>query len=237
MQIDSVQTLLTVMRTLYPVSFTDKQMPMITERYVEALRELTPIALDAAWSALGKTWKKRTAPTPADVLEAHKGIARYSVAGMGSTEPVKSFKERLWDKDRKRLDDKNKIIAEYREPRGRLFAQAEVEGWLWRLEQQVARAAHIIAQRNELRRPGISPGIGPSSVGPMGQHDAAYYCVTTFMDVDQIDIPDSVIDGWVEEAKRPGPVTGKKPMPADRALVRAGQQSMEVNYGADPLAI
>lgn len=233
--IDSIKTLVRHLAELYPVSFTPAQLPAWEERYEAVLGSLTAVQLDAAYNATFKDWKKRAAPLPADILAAHESRARYSMADGRGAEPVKSFKDRLWEKDRKRMDDKAKIIAEYREPRRRLFAQAEVEGWLWQLERQVAIAANIIAQRNENRRPGISHSIGPSSIGPLSPDASAYYRITTFMDADQIDIPDSVIEEWREDARTPGPVTGKRPMPADRALVAAGQQSMEVNYGPDPL--
>lgn len=230
MQIDSIEDLVIKMHALFPVSWSKTQLPLVVDRYTAGLKSLTLLEVEAAWNRLASTWTKRAAPAPADILAAHQVAgARYSVADGAGDQP-RSFTERLWDRDQKRLKDRREIIAGHRNSHGPMYDLARRGGYLWRIELCVERAANIISQRNESRRLG-------HQVDEISRGAAAYYQVVTMLGVDHIDILPEMLAAWADDARKP-PAPGYHAPKADRALEQAGMRPMEITYQEerDPLA-
>lgn len=190
MQIDSVDTLLIALRMLYPVSFTDAQMPMITDRYRVGLDGLSGNDLNAAWAVLARTWTKRSAPTAADIFAAHNGGRKPSNdSGAPGQATRAALDARLYARSQRLMDDRRQIIAQYEADHPKTYALARAEGWIGILETRVSRAANILSQRNQKRQDG-------RPLSPIDALAKADYSIDTINDTDVIDINRQMIEDW-----------------------------------------
>lgn len=237
--VENIESLMIAIQTLYPGTISEKQLPMLTERYRAALASLHGIQLDEAWNKVGMTWKKRTAPTPADIL----AVSSAGRGGSPGTRSVDQFRATMQERDRIRAEDRSKLIADYRDGHEYGYAMARAEGWIGYLEEQVKRSANMIAQRNELRRLPANDArskvadwtvetcdivLTPDSIRvaiEKVEKFVPWFSIVTVGGIDRIEIGSRTIDVWRAEAAIPGPpVKGIK----QTGLQRVGTTATEM---------
>lgn len=245
--VENIEALMIAIQTLYPGKISDQQLPMMTERYRAALASLHGIQLDEAWNKIGMTWKKRTPPTPADILSAAGGLGV-------DTPPVRSveqFRADMDARDRLRSEDRGNLIGAYRAKHEYGYEMARVEGWLGYLEEQVKRSANMIAQRNEQRRAGKEVTDWKAETCDIVlteySHDidrekadkfTPWFSIVTVGGVDFIEIDPHTVEVWRAEAKVPGPPV--KPIKRDTLrrtslpdIERRTLSDMPADFGED----
>lgn len=232
MTVENIESLMIAIHTLYPKSVSEKQLPMATERYRAALGDLHGVRLDEAWSRLGATWKKASAPTPADILAAARTSPRSNGGACGT---VEAFKAKLAARDDARREDCRKLIEDYRNAHAAGYQTADAEGWLGYLEIQVRRSANMIAQRNERRRAGQQiPDWKPEAAecdDERAETFVPWFSIATVGGVDYIDIDQRVLKIWRVEAQKPGPEADREIK--QTTLQRMWSMPMTVAHGHD----
>lgn len=188
MRIETIEDLMNVIQSLYPVSFTAKQLPVWTERYRSALSDLSSDELNAAWVKIGETWTKKSAPSPADILAAHRSLTPLS-----QPKDARSFqtdiKAELAAKAFRLREIKRQIADEYAANHPKTYGTAQAEGWTNCLVDQVKRAAHLLSQRRQKSDAGI-PLI------PLDEYTCTELTISVNGNSEAIEIPRAMIERW-----------------------------------------
>lgn len=208
-RIATIDALMAKMASLWPHSFPNERlMTSWTGQYRTVLSGLSGDELNAAWHHRNSDWSKKSAPSPADILASHNAI---STKPRSASNGKMSVTEQLAENDRIRCEERRKLIDDYTAGHASGFEMARVEGWHFQLETQVKRAAHMISQRNEMRRAKkIVPAWRAEFCDSTDEYRQANFIpwfsiVTDDAGEDRIEIDQQTLRVWRAQAQIEGP--------------------------------
>jgi len=197
LRIATINDLMNQMAEMFPLTFPDaKRISAWEPQYRASLSGLDGDELNAAWHAVFDSWKKPTAPPPADFLKAHDAIKTKRSAGPSRGEG--SLADRLQKRDQELRELRRKLVDDFWQSHAKTRAAASQEGWLPLAETQIALGANMLAQRQQKRD-------GGQFVAGMRDDDRAYFGIYEIEGAEQLCITNAMIDMWREWVSTPAP--------------------------------
>src|ERR1700743_2616816 len=111
MRVATIDIVIQTIFELYPVTFTQSQIPAFTEQYRGVLSGLDPDELNDAWHHCMTGWKKKTGPSASDILDAHRTV--QVLRGKKAASAGGSLKDKLDKRDAERTEDRRNLIERY----------------------------------------------------------------------------------------------------------------------------